>query len=269
MTDNKIKIIVLTLWTGVFFLILLTDNYTKFLKPSFGWVLLTGAVFFLFMLRMVLSEKANHKEEFFKIRSLIIILPVIFFIFAREGSLNSDTFKKKNMYDLPGSAVSTKEDKKTQEQYKEIPEDPEEDAYGLPSPVIPEKEVKNVLEKEKKLEENISAAEMTITEVHRLHKKLIGKKLMIIGKTMKYEKVSSAYGENAGLVYRFVITCCAADAMPLAVVVVQETPFKWENDVWVKAAGVFKEDKKDGLDVYILDKAVLEKTDKPKQEYVW
>ena len=48
------------------------------------------------------------------------------------------------------------------------------------------------------------------------------------------------FGPNACLLYRFVVRCCVADAMPVAVLLVGELPADSPDDTWIRAEGTFK-----------------------------
>ena len=51
---------------------------------------------------------------------------------------------------------------------------------------------------------------------------------------------SKQTGENAFMLFRFAVVCCAADALPLAVTVKNDAAGTFGNDSWVKVEGLFK-----------------------------
>ena len=55
--------------------------------------------------------------------------------------------------------------------------------------------------------------------------------------------------QNRFRLFRFVIVCCAADALPLVIFVKSKISEKFDNDVWVRVEGIFKLDTVKGRQV--------------------
>ena len=55
--------------------------------------------------------------------------------------------------------------------------------------------------------------------------------------------------QNRFRLFRFVIVCCAADALPLVIFVKSKIAIKFDNDVWVRVEGIFKLDTVKGRQV--------------------
>lgn len=77
------------------------------------------------------------------------------------------------------------------------------------------------------------------------------------------------FGTEEFMVSRFVISCCAADAAPLGLVVKWPETSKLSNDQWVEVSGSFQPGKFDGeqMPILVADKVTL--TDVPAQPYLY
>jgi putative membrane protein len=53
--------------------------------------------------------------------------------------------------------------------------------------------------------------------------------------------------------YRFVVVCCAADAMPIQVAVKSSAVAGFHNDDWVRVSGTFTHEDRDGKRFYLID----------------
>jgi len=97
-----------------------------------------------------------------------------------------------------------------------------------------------------------------------------GKRVKLMGMLHKNDaQVKKDFGRDLLVVFRFVITCCAADAMPSAVLVDGEDMPDLPESAWVEAEGIFTLHEKNGRRVPILEKSSIKKIDPPKQKYLF
>jgi putative membrane protein len=261
MKNIIIKTAVLVMWVAFLYYLLFSGSFVRFLKPSFDFLLFTGATGMLFMLNAQLKDKNSEREEGLLLRSIIIILPLLMIVLSTGAKLDGETFRKRDISKMPGTQTGELPNKaevkpKTVKSIRAQASAPKIEKNEVPE-IKPTDAVQN------------AAVEVSIVNLYKDTQRLAGKRLIVTGMTMKHKKVSEVFGGNAGLVYRFVINCCAADAMPASVLVVLDRPFEYEKDTWVKATGDFSVEEKEGVKVLLFRNAVLENTEKPKQEYIW
>jgi uncharacterized repeat protein (TIGR03943 family) len=77
------------------------------------------------------------------------------------------------------------------------------------------------------------------------------------------------FGSGEFMVGRFVISCCAADAAPLGLVVHWPETSTLENDQWVEVSGHFQAGEFDGEPMPILIAEKISPTDIPDQPYLY
>lgn len=88
--------------------------------------------------------------------------------------------------------------------------------------------------------------------------------------TYRNEAARKDFGDNALMVFRFVVSCCAADAQPLAVVVQKKGgPSDLPDNSWVKVEGRYTlQNVKDGK-VPVIEEAILWNTPEPSPPYLY
>jgi putative membrane protein len=64
--------------------------------------------------------------------------------------------------------------------------------------------------------------------------RFVGREVAVEGQVYRGEDVPAGHL----VLFRFVITCCAADAVPVAVLVKLPAAGDWQNDAWVRVTGV-------------------------------
>lgn len=77
------------------------------------------------------------------------------------------------------------------------------------------------------------------------------------------------FAEDSFMVSRFIVSCCAADAAPLGLVVRSEDASAFPDDQWVRVKGIFEVGQLDGREMPILAANILAPTDIPNQPYLY
>jgi len=72
--------------------------------------------------------------------------------------------------------------------------------------------------------------------------------------------------ENSFMMFRFAIVCCAADALPLSVLVESSESATLANDSWVRVAGRFKLDIIEGKSIPVIEAAAVQPIAPPPPE---
>lgn len=104
-----------------------------------------------------------------------------------------------------------------------------------------------------------------LTTAENDEKKIMGKAISTIGFVYKDENMS----DDSFALLRFVITCCAADAQPIGVMVESENISYLENDQWVRVNGIVQIKEKEGERVLTIIADDVDSIPKPKEQYLY
>lgn len=112
--------------------------------------------------------------------------------------------------------------------------------------------------------------ETALTSLYETPKLFEGKQVSVIGMVDTNEDIARQFGDRAKVLFRFLISCCAADAQPIALIfeTKQQTTIKGEN-VWVRVSGKFTLHKKDGRTIPVIREASLSTVPRPANEYLY
>jgi putative membrane protein len=77
------------------------------------------------------------------------------------------------------------------------------------------------------------------------------------------------FGGRDSALYRFLMTCCAADALPLAIALDSDLADAFANDQWVKVDGIFDLQQINGKPVPIILKPQIEPVEAPAVPYLF
>lgn len=72
--------------------------------------------------------------------------------------------------------------------------------------------------------------------------------------------------DELSAVFRYLITCCAADAMPVGVFTDRQDIEGITDDTWVRITGRVSKTRLDGFDILMIQEAVIEKRDRPSKD---
>jgi uncharacterized repeat protein (TIGR03943 family) len=70
------------------------------------------------------------------------------------------------------------------------------------------------------------------------------------------------------VIFRFVVVCCAADAMPVQAVVISPKTADFKNDDWVRVSGVLKVEEKDGDRIATIQADKIDPIPAPEEPYL-
>jgi uncharacterized membrane protein YcgQ (UPF0703/DUF1980 family) len=77
------------------------------------------------------------------------------------------------------------------------------------------------------------------------------------------------FGEGVFLAFRFAITCCAADARPVSVLVKPAEPFEFKEGQWARVEGVVAPKELGASFVVLLEGAHLRLIRTPSEPYAY
>lgn len=214
---------------AVFFIWLITlawllrdDNFQFFLRPSFKGLVTAGFVFSLILciglIVHILQSKHTGPERHSYLNGLILLLPVMFIFPAGQNTLGEYAMQKRSM---AASAVQKE---------KNITSD---DVFLNPSTQTATDQGKDI----------------SITTLIQKFDQFDGKQVSIQG---LFARTISGHDELSA-VFRYLITCCAADAQPVGVFISSGVTQGLENNQWVRVKGEVELRKMDGFDVIFMD----------------
>jgi uncharacterized repeat protein (TIGR03943 family) len=88
-----------------------------------------------------------------------------------------------------------------------------------------------------------------------------GKKVSIQG--LLHQSLTD--NDEYSLVFKYLISCCVADAIPVGIFIQKQKTNSFSDDDWVKVTGVVNLDKMKGQDVVLMSLDTIEKVEKPSK----
>ncbi|MEA2114358.1 MAG: TIGR03943 family protein [Thermodesulfobacteriota bacterium] len=199
------KIGLLGLW-ALFFCWLVTlgqKHLARLLHPGLWWLVVSAAVILILFLIVNLKRQVTEKQQ----KSLgmqwpsllILLLPLLYFTHAQSARFNSKTFTTRSLQTENGFLQGSFDARVAAElrAYEE------------------------------------GNKEVTLTQLFLHAKKYIGKEVEVVCQTFVDERLP----DNQVMCYRYLMTCCAADARPIFVFVEPAEGTNVENDKWIKVKG--------------------------------
>jgi uncharacterized repeat protein (TIGR03943 family) len=111
--------------------------------------------------------------------------------------------------------------------------------------------------------------ECSIADLYRRPERYIDQHVIFTGMIMRDEALKSYFDGKDTVVYRFLITCCAADALPMAIAVDAEPAKGFDSDQWVRVAGTFSLHRIDGKPVPQVIDTAIEPIEPPAIPYLF
>ncbi len=97
-----------------------------------------------------------------------------------------------------------------------------------------------------------------------------GKNISLVGMLAKDDpQVEKILGVKRPIMFRFLINCCAADAVPLAMVLDGDDAGLLKNDDWIEASGVFRIRDAGGQKLPVLENAAIRPAKQPEHPYLY
>jgi uncharacterized repeat protein (TIGR03943 family) len=111
--------------------------------------------------------------------------------------------------------------------------------------------------------------ERTILDIYRNPDLYIGQRVIFTGMIVHDEQFKKYFGGRDAAVYRFMINCCAADALPLTIALDSDQADAFANDQWVQVDGIFDLQQIDGKPVPIVSKPQIKPVEAPAVPYLF
>ena len=233
MTVKIFKILVLGMWAS-FFILLMTigqKHLAYLLNPNLWWLVISAAVIFLVFLVVNCRRAISNRQEssFFLQLPSLLILLIPLLFFFQFKDARFDADTFKKR------SISTSEGFRQSER-------------GI-------SEQDNVTE----------SGETSLTELSINNKKYLGKEVEAVCQTFADDRLP----EGIVMCYRYLMTCCAADAMPIFVFIEHSENMVIENDKWIGVKGELSLKKNSGVEVPLISLDSLEYVEEPSFPYLF
>jgi uncharacterized repeat protein (TIGR03943 family) len=212
---RQIHIIALLAILAALAWLLIDHRYTEFLHPRFQPFLLTGAVIVLGFIAALFFTRRRPAEGHPNesfIRSAVMVVPLLFMVTVAGQGMGTHALNRKYTGTEQELLASLMADAKETTASEEL---------NRP---------------------------LSLLDVVRKMKRLDGARIITEGLVYRDVNVPAGYL----LLYRFAIFCCAADAIPVWVVVVKDDLAAFANESWVRIEGTFEVARMQGRDVPLL-----------------
>jgi uncharacterized repeat protein (TIGR03943 family) len=242
---------VFAIWMLFLIYLLVSMRYVAFLRPEFGILLAIAHLIAMgFMLAAMIRTRKTGMNEPAVLRALVLLIPVLYTIVMPDSMLSSQAFKKRFIGTNNG-AISR------QEQSTPISQEPENNL----NPASPSGEIEGTLKE--------TPLELTILDIFRNPNLFKGKRVTVTGMFLFDEQLKPHFGDRDTAVYRFLINCCAADALPLAIALDLDEAVDFSNDQWVQVNGIFDLQQINGKPVPLFSKPLIKLVEAPAVPYLF
>ena len=197
-----------------------------FIKPEFGFLIYTGLFICAAFFISGLFSPSIRLKDIDIINGLIILMPVVFIFLSGSQTLSSYALTKRTlMSPNTGPAESVTASGRSGAKESEGPMD------------------------------------VTLSQLLRKWPSYNGKHISIQGLLHR----SLVDNEDYALVFKYLITCCAADAIPVGVFIDKPRTEGFSDDDWVNVTGVVNLGKLYGQDIVVMALESIEKIEKPSK----
>ena len=239
-------------------------RYTAFLRPEFGYVLALGAFTLLGFLMIDMLDGRQRPVGVRQILTLLVlILPLLYLFNAQGVSLNNYAFQTRSLgtpsvaasgMETPAPAVSdTGQADSASGESMAAGED-----GGANTPTQAAVDEGGVLK-------------VTVLDLYKAPGIYEGKQVRFTGMVHRDDsRVEQDFGAGVFIVFRFVVTCCVADALPAAVLVnAGGAMSECEENSWVEVEGRFSTKDKEDSRIPFIENPTIIPTGEPKQPYLY
>jgi putative membrane protein len=242
---------VFAVWTGFLIYLLASQRYVAFLRPEFG-ILLALAHFIAmgFMLAAMVRPKTEEMDTPAVFRSLALLVPVLYYVATPDVMLGHQAFEKRFIGTQNG-AIGLQSASTPPSQGPEID----------PDNASPPKGIEDTWQG--------TPQERTLLELFLNANAHKGQRVMFTGMILRDEQLKPHFGGRDTAVYRFLINCCAADALPLAIAVDSDPADAYSRDQWVQVDGIFDLRQINGKPVPIVLRPKIKPVEAPAVPYLF
>jgi uncharacterized repeat protein (TIGR03943 family) len=239
--SSSLQLLTCGFWCVTLVWLLAADRYRSFLAPGFWPLVAIGAILFAaFGLALWRFPTAGHAAPGGEgLRLAILILPLAFLYAVPAPVAGSYALENRaglrSLRQAPGAAGGP----------------------GQTGAASGDSDVRGAVDATK-------ATPMSLVQLAMEFPENVHQRVSIEGMVYTPQEVP----QGCAVLFRFVISCCAADAQPLAILIRGEGAEKLAKDTWVRVEGVIGTTKIEGRDVPTLAVEHLEKIAPPGEPYL-
>ena len=227
-------------WSATLLYLLVTGKYTLFMRPVFSLLLILAHFIAMgFMIAALPGSHHTHLDLGGVLRASVLVVPILYLASLPGNTLGSHAFTNRFIGTSNMAAMSPG----NLESGWKLPQE-------MPSGDQPPR--------------NLTLAELAMKPY--LYN---GQSVIVSAMIVHDEKLKAYFGNRKTAVYRFLVTCCVADAIPLAVAVESDQAGSMATDQWVRVEGVFHLREAHGGPVPVLEEAAVFPIDAPKAPYLY
>lgn len=243
---------VFAIWTGFLIYLLASRRYVAFLRPEFGLLLAVAHFVAMgFMLAAMVRPKTTEMDAPAILRALVLLVPVLYFMVMPNTMMLGNQAFKKRFTGTNNGAMSRQAPSMISSQGSENDSDV----------AAPLKELDSTRQG--------MPQERTILEIFLNPNFYKGQRVIVTGMILRDEQLKPHFGGRDTAVYRFLINCCAADALPLAIALDSDQTDVFSNDQWVQVDGIFDLQQISGKPVPMVSKARIKTVEAPAVPYLF
>ena len=235
---HGLGLVTLLLWAMAFAALITSGRFKMYLIPGF-WVLLVAAVVLLaacFTAKFALGSSHVHdpNRAAVAVRTLILVLPLFFLGLGFGDTLGAFALGKRKVGDFSGIRIP-----------------------GVGGPALTEAEVLDAA--------SGNTFKRTLLDLSWNLPHLEGNRIETVGQVARDETVP----EGHVLIFRFVITCCVADAQPVMALVHGPEMGNLADNTWLRVRGVLRPVKEGGKSMPVIEAETVTVIEEPAEVYIY
>ena len=264
---------VLALWGTVLLAIYFTGRIGAYLHPTFQpFAMAAGILLVVFAFLVLFAPKAGHAHTLARspawtvLTALVLVAPLLLAFANTQDSFGASTVANRvyvqDLAQLPSAQPPT-----TASQSGNI-EGPLPSNNSTPQPAATSQEDKFLFPKNKQGQVCVEVVDFLFAaQLPEVRKQLEDQAVEVIGQLMP-AKTNNPKG-NRFVVVRLMMTCCAADAQPIAIPIEPVQKPDLPEMTWVRVTGKAAFPLEGGQRKPIIQSAALEKIDPPAEPYIY
>ncbi len=227
---------VFLMWLTVITALLHSGKYVLFLRPDFDVLLGVSVVI---LAGFVYSGSGSSRIELTTenlLKGFILILPLLYLFNADGNGLGASSLEKR--------------------------------ITGLPKISMKHFNAEGIKPDDRPTS-TIAPVKTTLLEIYKDMGKYKGLPVTVTGMLSHNKKIRETLGNEAVILFRFSVNCCAADALPYLLVIKKSDLSASGGTLWVEATGVFDLEKINKEIMPVLKNPVLKKVETPKSPFLF